>query len=86
MGRLRYEEIARGRIKESRDLVVSKAYNKDSGKFEGYSVSEAIQVEDGERLMEVFLKNGLGVLDKEGMYKASCVFQKACEKIGTESE
>lgn len=81
MGRLRYEEIARGRIKESRDLVVSKAYNKETGSFEGYSISEAVQVQDGERLMEVFLKNGLGVLDENGVKEASNVLSCACSKI-----
>lgn len=66
MGRLNYEELVKGTIKPSRNVVVSKAYK--GSDFLGYSVSEqaVMKGENGEET-KVFLKHGLGIMTLSGL-------------------
>lgn len=61
----RYEEVGVCTLKPTREMVVSRTYEYDI--FTGYSVSQRlILVEDGKE-NKLFMKNGLGVLNLDGL-------------------
>lgn len=78
MGRLNYEELSKGRIKDSRNVVVSKTYK--GSDLLGYSVSEqaVMKGESGEET-KVFLKNGLGIMSLSGMMQLRDTLSEAID-------
>lgn len=81
MGRLTRREVAKVRFKKSRNLVISETYN-INGDFVGYSISEQLVAEENGKQTKVFLKGGLGIVDKDGL-KA---IKEAIEKVLNNSE
>ena len=81
MGRLTRREVAKARFKKSRNLVISETYN-INGDFVGYSISEQLVAEENGKQTKVFLKSGLGIVDKDGL-KA---IKEAIEKVLNNSE
>lgn len=80
MGRLSYNELASTRFKKTRDVVISEAFQ-DNGEKVGYSIAERLTVLEGEEETKVFLRGGLGIVDKEGLLKIKEAVDNAIEKI-----
>jgi hypothetical protein len=81
MGRLTRRELVKARFKDTRDLVISETYN-INGEFVGYSVSEQLVVVEHGKETRVFMRGGLGIVDRDGL-KA---IKQAIEKVLDESE
>lgn len=77
MARLNYKEIAKRRIKEKRNVVISEAYNKENECI-GYSIAEQLIIEEEGTEIKVFLKNGLGIVDSDGLLKLKEAIDEAC--------
>ena len=80
MGRLKYNQLAKAKTKENRNVVISEAETLD-GKTLGYAVSEQIVIHEGEKDITMFLKNGLGIMSKEGLMNFRNAIDKALEQI-----
>lgn len=80
MSKLKFNEISKNECKKNRNIVVSEALNNKGDKV-GYSVSEQMIVHEGEKTTNVFLKNGLGIFDLDGLKKLRDVVDKAIGKI-----
>lgn len=80
MGRLKYSALSVERIKPNRNIVISEAYNEE-GQITGYSVSEQLEIEETDKITKVFLKNGFGIMTKEGLQNMKVAIEKALENI-----
>ena len=80
MGRLKYNQLAKAQTKENRNVVISEAATLD-GETLGYAVSEQIVIHEGEKDTTMFLKNGLGIVSKEGLVKLRDAINKTLEQI-----
>ena len=80
MGRLTYKELSNKRITPKRNIVISEAYNSDN-EFVGYSVAEQLVTEEDGKETKVFLKNGLGILSKEGIMNLLGAVAEVCDKL-----
>lgn len=85
MGKLIYKQIASSRVKEKRNLVVSKAVDKE-GELIGYAVSEQLVANEGETETKVFMKNGLGIMPLSGLIQCRDTLTEAIEAIKKENE
>lgn len=89
MGRLNYEELSKRKIKPSRNVVVSRTFK--GNQFIGYSVSEQAVVSEGsEDETKVFLKNGMGIMDMNGLMELKSAVEEAIyreeERLSTENK
>lgn len=80
MGRLKYNQLAKAQTKENRNVVISEAETLD-GEALGYAVSEQIVIYEGEKDTTMFLKNGLGIVSKEGLVNLRDAINKTLEQI-----
>lgn len=80
MGRLKYLELAKARIKQQRNVVISKTIDSENN-FLGYSITEQLVTNEGERETKVFLRNGLGILNREGLEQLRNAIDETLEKI-----
>ena len=81
MGRLTYRELSSQRFKDKRNVVISEAYDDAKNKV-GYSISEQLVTDEDGAETRVFLKNGLGIVDEDGLLSLlSCVIE-ACDEVG----
>ena len=80
MGRLKYNQLAKAHTKENRNVVISEAATL-GGETLGYAVSEQIVIHEGEKDITMFLKNGLGIMSKEGLMNFRNAIDKALEQI-----
>lgn len=81
MGRLNYSEVAKGRIKEQRNLVISEVSDRDGNEL-GCSIAEQLVTEEGGKEVKLFLKGGLGIVSKEGLLQIKSIVDCACDKLG----
>ena len=80
MARLRYNELAKARIKEQRNVVISEAIDKDNHLL-GYSVAEQLVTYEDGKEVKLFLKSGLGILSDEGLLELKQAVDIACERL-----
>lgn len=81
MGRLTYKELSKQKIKEQRNVVISETYDRDSNLL-GYSIAEQLVTEEDGKPIKVFLKGGLGIVDKSGLLQLKEAVDNACIKLG----
>lgn len=82
MGRLSRKEIAKVRFKDTRNLVISETYN-SSGRFVGYSVSEQLVVVEHGKETRVFMRGGLGIVDRNGLEAIKQAIEKVLDNTET---
>lgn len=80
MGRLNYNELSKRRFKEQRNIVISEARNVKTNDLEGYAVTEQLVTEENGKEVRIFLKGGLGLVDKEGLVQLRDCLNEAIEK------
>lgn len=80
MGRLNYNELSKRRFKEQRNIVISEARNVKTNDLEGYAVTEQLVTEENGKEVRIFLKGGLGLVDKEGLIQLRDCLNEAIEK------
>lgn len=80
MGRLTYKGIGEARFKPQRNIVISEAYN-NKNELLGYSVAEQLVTEENGEEVKLFLKGGLGIIDKTGLIELKKAVDDAVEKV-----
>lgn len=81
MGRLMYKELSKQKFKEQRNVVISEAFDKENNCL-GYSIAEQLVTNEDGKEIKVFLKGGLGIVDKDGLLALHNAVSVACEKAG----
>lgn len=81
MGRITYKEIAKRRIKDKRNVVISEAFDAE-GSFVGYSIAEQLVTEEEGKETKVFLRGGLGIVSGDGLMEMKRAIDTACTKVG----
>lgn len=61
-GKIKYEELARAKVKDNRSLVLS------SCSKGGYTIAQQLEVKEGNHNMNVFLKGAFHIDDVSGLY------------------
>lgn len=86
MGRLIFKDLSKERFKTNRNVVISEAYDTNNELF-GYSIAEQLVTkEDDGKELKLFLKGGLGIVDRKGLAKLKLAVDEACEKAGITKE
>lgn len=85
MGRLNYNELSKRRFKEQRNIVISEARNVKTNDLEGYAVTEQLVTEENGKEVRIFLKGGLGLVDKEGLIQLRDCLNEAIKKTNPSS-
>lgn len=86
MAKYNFEQMAEGKYKDNRIVVVSKATNED-GTLAGYAVSEKVVFDDNGKKTTMFMKNGLGVVSENGLRILKDTIDKVLAKLdGSEIE
>ena len=80
MARLKYNQLSKAEIKNNRNVVISEGATLD-GETLGYAVSEQIVIHEGDKDTTMFLKNGLGIVSKEGLVNLRDAINKTLEQI-----
>ena len=80
MGRLNYTELAKARIKEKRNVVISEAQNLE-GETLGYTVAEQLVTEEEGKERKVFLRGGLGIMSEDGLRNLKVAVDEALKKV-----
>lgn len=79
-GRVTYKELAKREIKPNRNIVISEKFVDDE--LAGYAIVEQAIVDKGtESEMNVFLKNGIGVVSLDGLKEISSAIDEALSKL-----
>lgn len=81
MGRITYKEIAKRRIKDKRNVVISEAFDAE-GNSMGYSIAEQLVTEEEGKETKVFLRGGLGIVNNDGLLEMKRAIDTACTKVG----
>lgn len=81
MGRITYKEIAKRRIKDKRNVVISEAFDAE-GSLVGYSIAEQLVTEEEGKETKVFLRGGLGIVSGDGLMEMKRAIDTACTKVG----
>lgn len=81
MGRITYKEIAKRRIKDKRNVVISEAFDAE-GNSMGYSIAEQLVTEEEGKETKVFLRGGLGIVSGDGLMEMKRAIDTACTKVG----
>lgn len=81
MGRITYKEIAKRRIKDKRNVVISEAFDEE-GSLVGYSIAEQLVTEEEGKETKVFLRGGLGIVSGDGLMEMKRAIDTACTKVG----
>ena len=61
-GKIKYEELARAKVKDNRSLVLS------SCSKGGYTIAQQLEIKEGNHNMNVFLKGAFHIDDINGLY------------------
>ena len=72
---IRYEELARAKVQQSRNLVIS-ACSKN-----GFTIAQQLEVKEGNHTMSVFLKGALHIDDVQGLYNLRDALNVAIQQI-----
>lgn len=85
MGRLNYNELSKRRFKERRNIVISEARNVKTNDLEGYAVTEQFVTEENGKEVRIFLKGGLGLVEREGLIQLRDCLNEVIEKTNPSS-
>lgn len=85
MGRLNYNELSKRRFKKRRNIVISEARNVKTNDLEGYAVTEQLVTEENGKEVRIFLKGGLGLVEREGLIQLRDCLNEAIEKTNPRS-
>lgn len=79
--RLKYKELAKGRVRKNRNFIISEARTEE-GELVGYSTSDQLEVKEAEteETVKAYFKNGLGILDSDGLLELLRIVEDACKK------
>lgn len=80
MGRLNYTELSKRKFKPQRNIVISETRNIKTNDLEGYAVTEQLITEENGKEVRIFLKGGLGLVDREGLIQLRDCLNEAIEK------
>lgn len=78
----RYSEIAKTKVTDKRNLVISKC-NSSNG---GYTIAQQSQIEEGDNTTYVFFKGAIHVKDLEHLYNVRDCINIAIHKIEEQME
>ena len=79
--RLKYKKLSIGKVRKNRNFIISEARTED-GELIGYATSDQLEVKEAEtdETVTAYFKNGLGILDDEGLLELLRVVEDACKK------
>lgn len=72
--RIEYSEISRGKVTDTRSIVIS---NCSKG---GFTIAQNMEVKEGKKVTEVFLKGAFHVNDLQGLYNLRDAVNLAIKK------
>lgn len=75
VGKKVYTELAKAKIKERRNVVISR--NESNG---GYALAQQIVVEEGKKFTTIFIKGATYIDDLIGLYNLRDALNEAIEK------
>lgn len=61
-----FEELAKAKIQERRNVVIS-AFRKDKDEEAGFTIAQQVEVEEGNKTFNMFLKESIHVDNLEGL-------------------
>lgn len=64
---LNYQTLAKAKIQEKRNAVISAC--KKNGELQEYTIAQELEVEEGKRKINVFLKGAIHVEGLDGLYE-----------------
>ena len=83
MTKTKYNELSKANIQKKRCVVISEVLEEVAGSYKqsGFTMAQQIEVDDGKKKMNVFLKNGFHVEDLSGLYNLRDALNVAIDKI-----
>lgn len=84
MSKRHYKDVTSGKIKDSREIVISEAYDSDNNML-GYAVTESLINEfasgNSFEKTRIYLRGGFGVVSLDDLKTIANVCNEAVEKI-----
>ena len=71
-----FQELSRAKIKDSRQLVISKVNNSDS-----FTIAQQVIISEDQRQMTMYLKGAIHVESIEGLYCLRDAINEAISKV-----
>lgn len=75
MNRDNYKEIAKGKIADARNIIISK-YSDNS-----YTMAQTLEVEEAGKMTTVFMKGAIHINNLDGLYNVRNALNLAIERI-----
>ena len=66
--RNKFIELAKAKIQDKRNIVISKVNDEDTSMELGFTVAQQIEVQEGNKITSLYMKNAVHIDNIEGLY------------------
>ena len=79
--RNKFIELAKAKIQDKRNIVISKVNDEDTSMELGFTVAQQIEVQEGNKITSLYMKNAVHIDNIEGLYNLRDALNVAISKI-----
>ena len=84
--RNKFIELAKAKIQDKRNIVISKVNDEDTSMELGYTVAQQIEVQEGNKITSLYMKNAVHIDNIEGLYNLRDALNVAISKIEQDND
>lgn len=84
--RNKFIELAKAKIQDKRNIVISKVNDEDTSMELGFTVAQQIEVQEGNKITSLYMKNAVHIDNIEGLYNLRDALNVAISKIEQDND
>ena len=84
--RNKFIELAKAKIQDKRKIVISKVNDEDTSTEMGFTVAQQIEVQEGNKITSLYMKNAVHIDNIEGLYNLRDALNVAISKIEQDND
>ena len=84
--RNKFIELAKAKIQDKRNIIISKVNDEDTSMELGFTVAQQIEVQEGNKITSLYMKNAVHIDDIEGLYNLRDALNVAISKIEQDND
>lgn len=84
--RNKFIELAKAKIQDKRNIIISKVNDEDTSMELGFTVAQQIEVQEGNKITSLYMKNAVHIDNIEGLYNLRDALNVAISKIEQDND
>ena len=84
--RNKFIELAKAKIQDKRNIIISKVNDEDTSMELGFTVAQQIEVQEGNKITSLYMKNAVPIANIEGLYNLRDALNVAISKIEQDND